>query len=96
MGLGQLEEAKARYLEVIAGRSEQFGPKHNDTLEYVFNLACSESLLGNFNAALAHLKECGDDFWAPAWRDDDFEPLRLARLADFESIAGAKLDDDEE
>merc|ERR1711959_833260 len=105
--IGRLEEAKVLFKEASEFFATQLGQDHprvkwlNMNLANTkYNLACLESLEGNFDTALELLRQCGAHGWhflsSPSWHweDDDLEPLREARKDDFEAAVGPQPVDD--
>jgi tetratricopeptide (TPR) repeat protein len=68
---GQHEKAKKLLTEAL--------PKYEDKAAMLYNIACAESMLGEVDEALGHLKEAIEarpSFAENAREDPDFEPIR--------------------
>ena len=60
--LGERDEARALYTEVIAGYTEQLGPSHADTLRAKLNLAVLLQTVGERDEARALFQQCATGY----------------------------------
>jgi tetratricopeptide (TPR) repeat protein len=73
-----------------ADRGRQLVAEHEDYPVLFYNLACCESLAGESNAAIEHLRraiELSDEFRGSAGQDTDFDPIR--EEPDFKAMISA-------
>jgi TolA-binding protein len=78
--LGERDEARALYTEVIAGYTEQLGSTHTRTFDAKYNLAVLEKAEGDVAEARRLYNECAAGY-AQAYGEEHSKTQNARRLA---------------